>query len=172
MTSRLLLYTLPAVALFASCTSKQYVATASSPSTEAPKVKKMDPMIVKSKIPKATAFRMSGDYENNVAITLNSEGGLLYYPAPTDISASSAPLKLDNGWWLNRQGVSGNSVFTSYTFSEYSQLPSVPSTAQLLEAVIPGAKVTQIVQLPYTINEAQYHISDINSYLKDIDYEK
>ncbi|MDE6791644.1 MAG: hypothetical protein K2J48_00960 [Muribaculaceae bacterium] len=42
MNSRLLLYTLPAVALFASCTSKQYVATAPSPSTESPNVKKID----------------------------------------------------------------------------------------------------------------------------------
>lgn len=116
-------------------------------------------------LPKATAFRMSGDYVANVAVTLDSQGNLTYFPAPTDITSSSAPLQLADGWWLNRQGVGINSVFTKYTFEEYAALPSVPTVAQLKEAIIPGARVTAVITLPYAVGEAQGNIPAINEFL-------
>lgn len=119
-----------------------------------------------SSIPKATAFRMSGDFADNVAITLGQDGKLLYYPAPGDISDDSKPVDLGNGWWLNRQGIGAGSVFTKYTFAEYKALKEVPSQAQLLEAVIPGAKVTEMIRLPFSINEAAARLDEIKNYLK------
>ena len=118
-------------------------------------------------VPKATAFRMNGDFSDNVAITLDSEGNLIYFPAPTDITADSKPLELVDGWWLNRQGIGQNSVFTTYTFAEYSELPAAPSPEQLKKAVIPGSRVTQIYELPYPVGEAYDHISEINTLLKN-----
>lgn len=103
---------------------------------------------------KASAFRMSGDYSNNVAVTLNANGGLAYYPAPSDISATSAPKALGDGWWLNRQGLGPNSVFTKWTFEEYHALPSTPSQAEILGAIIPGATVTEFRQLPVSASKA------------------
>ncbi len=94
--------------------------------------------------PKPTAFRMSGDYADNVAVTLDAQGNLTYFPDPRDITADSKPVPLGDGWWLNRQGLSGNSVFTRYTFEEYSKLKQVPSIKELKASIIPGAKVTQI----------------------------
>lgn len=93
-------------------------------------------------MPKASAFRMNGDYANNVAITLNPDGSLAYFPDPSDISANSSPLEIGNGWWLNRQGISAKSVFTKYTFAEYSKLKTVPSIAELKASVIPGSRVS------------------------------
>lgn len=116
--------------------------------------------------PNATAFRMSGDYYDNVAITLGPDGNLLYFPAPTDITADSAPLDLGNGWWLNRQGISPNSQFTKYTFAEYSSLADVPSPQQLKNAIIPGAKVTEFVELPMKFNEASQNLDAVREYLK------
>lgn len=118
-------------------------------------------------MPDATAFRMSGDYANNVAITLTPDGGILYYPAPTDITADSEPIELVDGWWLNCQGIGANSVFTKYTFAEYASLPEAPSPDQLLKAVIPGAKVTEFIELPVKFNEAANNIDEIKKYLKD-----
>lgn len=105
-------------------------------------------------LPKATAFRMSGDYMNNVAITLNSDGSIAYYPDPSDLSKSSIPYALADGWYLNRQGISANSVFTSYTFEDYMALQQPPSQQELLAAVIPGARVTDFIQLPVNLSEA------------------
>lgn len=105
-------------------------------------------------IPNAAAFRMSGDYADNVAVTLNPDGSLAYYPAPSDIRASSAPVSLGDGWWLDRQGISANSVFTKWTFKQYSELDAVPSRAEIVDAIIPGARVTEMVTLPVTLEKA------------------
>lgn len=105
-------------------------------------------------LPKATAFRMSGDYSDNVAVTLNQDGSLAYYPAPSDLTLQSKPYDLGNGWWLNRQGLSANSVFTKWTFAEYMALPAVPSAEEIKAAIIPGAKVTAFEQLPVSASEA------------------
>lgn len=109
-------------------------------------------------LPNATAFRMSGDYQNNVGITLNQNGVITYFPAPTDITADSAPISLGNGWWLNCQGIGPNSVFTKYTFAEYAELSTIPSPEQLKKDVIPGARVTQFIELPMKLSEALNNI--------------
>lgn len=105
-------------------------------------------------IPKASAFRMSGDYADKVAVTFDGSGKLVYYPAPTDISQASRPVSIGDGWWLNRQGISGSSVFTKWTFDEYMRLPSAPSTDEIKAAVIPGAVVTEFRRLPVSASEA------------------
>ncbi len=116
-------------------------------------------------MPKATAFRMTGDYSNNVGITLGKDGSPVYFPDPSDISANSAPIDLGNGWWLNRQGISSGSVFTKYTFDEYSRLKAVPSVKQLKAAIIPRARVSEIRELPFTIAEAPGNLDSIRSFL-------
>lgn len=121
----------------------------------------------RSYMPNATAFRMSGDYANNVAVTVSPDGVLTYFPAPSDITADSAPIDLGNGWWLNCQGIGPNSVFTKYTFAEYASLPQAPDPQQLLQAVIPGAKVTQFIELPMKTEEAARNIDEVKAYLKD-----
>lgn len=105
-------------------------------------------------VPDATVFRMSGDYAGNVAVTLNADGSLQYYPAPSDITPESAPYDLGNGWWLNRQGLSGNSVFTKWTFAEYAALPVVPTHEEIKAAVIPGARVTSFYRVPVSQSDA------------------
>ena len=106
---------------------------------------------------------MNGDYAANVAVTLNDDGSLAYYPAPSDITPDSAPFDLGNGWWLNRQGLSANSVFTKWTFDEYAALKTPPSREDIIEAIIPGARVTEMVQLPVKLSEA---LSDPESCIK------
>lgn len=118
-------------------------------------------------VPNATAFRMSGDYGNNVAVTLTPGGELQYFPAPSDITAYSEPISLGDGWWLNCQGLGPNSVFTKYTFAEYASLPQVPTPTQLKQAIIPGAKVTQFIELPMKLNDAVENLDAVKSYLKN-----
>ena len=119
-------------------------------------------------MPKATAFRMTGDYADNVAITIGADGQLTYFPAPSDISKASAPTSLGGGWYLNNQGLSANSVFTKYTYEEYSKLPTVPSQDELKAAVIPGARVEDMIQLPYSISDAKNNINGIKEYIKSL----
>ncbi|MBD5225631.1 MAG: hypothetical protein HDS68_06680 [Bacteroidales bacterium] len=108
-----------------------------------------------SAMPKAVAYRMSGDYADNVAIALTADGeSILSYPAPTDLGKDSPPVSLGGGWWLSRCGISANSVFTTYTYATYSALKQAPSPEELLKAVIPGARVTRIERLSMTPQQA------------------
>lgn len=116
-------------------------------------------------LPKATAFKMNGDYSNNVAVTLGPDGRLLYFPAPTDIRENSAPYDLGNGWWLNRQGLSSNSVFTKWTFKEYSKLKNAPSPQEIMDAIIPGSGVTEMISLPVSISDALANPAGCKKYL-------
>lgn len=115
---------------------------------------------------KATAFKMSGPYADNVAITLNADGSLAYYPDPSDISEYSKPVALGNGWYLNRQGITPNSRFTKYTFEEYAALKAVPTQQELISSIIPGAEVTDWQTLPYPAGEAMQHLPEIKAMLK------
>lgn len=118
-------------------------------------------------LPNATAFRMNGDYADNVAVTLDANGNLLYFPSPTDITENSIPLNLGNGWWLNRQGIGANSVFTKYTFKEYMELPSTPSIQELKASIIPNARVIEMIELPFKIGEASNNIEAVKEYLQN-----
>ena len=102
----------------------------------------------------AVAYRMSGPYADHVAIALNSDGTILSYPDPRDITANSAPVALSDGWYLSRSGITASSVFLRYTLAEYAALPAAPTHEELLRAVIPGARVTALERLPFTPAEA------------------
>lgn len=116
----------------------------------------------------AVIYRTSGDYNDNVPVTLSADGkSLLSYPAVSDVSpAVSTPVPLKDGWMLDRRGISLQSVFTTYTYLQYSQLPETPSPETLLRKIIPGAKVTEIKELPIPASEA---ISNPSLCLKYID---
>lgn len=117
-------------------------------------------------VPKATVFQMNGDYADKVGVTLNPDGSLAYYPDPTDISpANSTPVALADGWWLNRQGLSDGSVFTRWTFAEYAAMKQPPSQAEIIEAIIPDARVTEMLTLPVTLSEALADPNSCNTYL-------
>ncbi len=116
-----------------------------------------------SAVLKASAFRMSGDYSDNVAVGVGADGKLTYFPAPGDISENSAPVDLGNGWWLNRQGVGVGYRFTKYTFGEYSKLDQVPSAQELIDAVIPGAVVTEMRTFDIPASEAMSHIDELKT---------
>lgn len=148
--------------------SKKTTQTASEPMPEPETFQVVQPANSRpiTMILKATAFQMSGDYSNNVAVTLNDDGSLAYYPAPSDITSDSRPIDLGNGWWLNRQGLGPNSVFTSYTFDEYMALPSVPSVEELKTKIIPGAKVTDWKRLSYPAGEAMKYLPQIKEEVK------
>ena len=140
-------------------------ASTSSSAEELPELKPVETGVM-SMVLKATAFKMNGNYSDNVAVTISENGRLAYFPAPTDITPASRPVDLGNGWWLNNQGIGPNSVFTSYTFEDYAKLPAVPSQAEIMAAIIPDSRVTEFVQLPWPASEASSHLDEIIDYLK------
>lgn len=167
---RLLVPTIMMGLFLGGCSSKKEAASTAAAPEPAPPVFVPKPLIKGGEeahtVLKATAFKMSGDYASNVAVTLDDTGRLTYYPDPADITPSSSPVPLKEGWYLNRQGLGPGSVFTSYTFDEYMNLPAPPSHAELLEAVIPGAVVTDFIELPVAASEASANPSECLKFLK------
>ncbi|MBD5164139.1 MAG: hypothetical protein HDT09_05515 [Bacteroidales bacterium] len=114
-------------------------------------------------IPKALAYRTSGNYNDNVFILMDASGKIVSYPAPSDVNASSAPLQLANGWLLDRRGIADNAAFLDYTWQQYHNLPAAPTAAQLKDHIIAGARVTQILVLPCTLAEAEADTATVNA---------
>lgn len=119
-------------------------------------------------LPKAKIYRTNGDYDKNVPITLNQERNkVVSYPAPSDIGEFCTPVPLDNGFLLDRRGITATSAFINMTYSDYAALENAPRPSELLEMVIPDARVTEIYLLPYRVGEAQKEIPQINLLIKD-----
>lgn len=119
-------------------------------------------------IPSAIVYKTNGDYNNNVAVGLNSaRTQITSYPDPTDVSAASAPVVLEGGYLLDRRGIGASSGFLSITYSDYHALKSVPSTEELRSMLIPDAQVTFMAALPITASEAARDIDKVNSYVKE-----
>lgn len=56
-------------------------------------------------VPQAVIYRTDGDYFDNVPVTLDRRGGtaLVSYPAPGDLTKSSMPIRLAEGYLLDRR---------------------------------------------------------------------
>lgn len=105
-----------------------------------------------SMMPKVKIYKTNGDYDYLVPITLDaSRTKVVSFPAPSDLTEASMPLKLDDGFLLDRRGIGMNTAFTRYTYKEYMALPQAPSVKELLDAVIPDARVTEVVEMPFTM---------------------
>lgn len=115
----------------------------------------------------AVIFKMSGDYADNVPVALSPNGQLLSYPAPSDLSEGSLPVRLCDGWWLDRTGVSTATVFTRWSYSEYMALPQAPTPAELLESVIPGARVTEVETIDMPVRAAAADTAAVNAIIRE-----
>ncbi len=118
-------------------------------------------------LPKALAYKMNGAWQDNVAVNLNASGTTIEsYPAPTDLSESQRPIPLADGFWLDRRGISTHSRFTRYTWKEYESLSKAPTPQELMNAIIPEARVVEMVELPMTLETAVNDTAAVNAYLR------
>lgn len=106
-------------------------------------------------MPKAIVYKVQPEYLDKVPVRLDAgKIRLLSFPAPTDITPSTAPIELIDGFYLDRQGIDINTMFLSVTRDEYAAMASTPSAADIMEMVLPMSFVSEIVVLPITTAEA------------------
>lgn len=117
-------------------------------------------------MPRARVYRMNGDYADNVPVEVDGDGRIISFPAPSDVSASSKPILLKGGWWLDRRGVGERTAFTRFTYEEYAALPQAPTVAMLSGAIIPGARVTAVKELPWILQQALADTAAVNAWLQ------
>ena len=101
----------------------------------------------KSTQPMARIYKIAPEYAMLVPVTV-AQGQLVSFPAPTDISPATAPLPLADGWFLDRQGIGPQTSFLKWTREEYADFKTAPTPAEILSAVVPQARLQQLVELP------------------------
>lgn len=112
-------------------------------------------------LPQAQIYRTSTDVDALVPVQVNPvDGSLVSFPAPSDITGAQMPVVLHDGWLLDRRGISPNTRFLTYTYSRYHSLLETPSPAELKAAIVPDARVTEIVSLPYKMSEVTPAMAD------------
>lgn len=157
-----------AAALLASCSSTKTVQQDDAPLPVDAPVMAPEHIVGRegSYIPRALIYRTNGDYADNVPITVNAAGDqIVSFPAPSDLRGAT-PVPLADGWLLDRRGVGLNTRFTTFTYKEYSEMPSAPSIEQLLHSVIPGARVTEVKRLDMTTQQALADTAALNCIIK------
>ena len=119
----------------------------------------------KSGMPAARIYKLDERYADLVPVVM-IDGRLTWYPAPTDIRESTAPLKLTDGWWLDRQGISVNTSFLNWNRQEYSKFETTPTPAEIKAAIVPGARISELYELPMTTTSASNDTVAVNSLIK------
>jgi hypothetical protein len=113
---------LPILVLFIMCKTDQKIVS---------DVKASAPLII---------YKTKADYSNKVPIIMNDKKDMIVsYPSPKDIYLNgklALPVKLKHGYYLDNRGISTNSVFTSYTYEEYSKLATAPKLEELMDRII------------------------------------
>lgn len=121
-------------------------------------------------LPNQIIYRTNGDWNDNVAVKIDKDGKIIYYPDPADVTTASAPLVVADGWLMDRQGgISSQTAFLRWTYSEYHALKAAPSPAEIMSAIIPEAKVIDIHILPIKITEARADTAQVNKLIHEME---
>lgn len=118
-----------------------------------------------SYMPRAVIYKTNVDAFDLVPVVLTADGrNFVTYPAPSDLNRDQMPLRLADGWLLDRRGAIGpGTAFLRYTYSEYEALPQAPSPEQLRDAILPDVHVTEAYRLPVTLSEARNDTAAVNA---------
>ena len=104
-------------------------------------------------------YKTTSDFSNNIPIGMNeTKTEIVSYPGISDVSDNKKPILLDNGYLIDRFGLSVNSVYTSYTYEEYKNLPKQPSIKDLQARVIEMKPFTEM----YIYNKSTFTIDELN----------
>lgn len=115
-------------------------------------------------------YKTKKDYSHLVPITMNADRTrILSYPAPSDLIRNgqlTLPTALDKGYWLDNRGITPNVVFLTYTYEEYSKMPTAPSKEDMLKHIEDKYPLVNIINCG---KRADYKdlVTELNQYIHD-----
>ena len=85
-------------------------------------------------------YKTKADYSHQVPVIMDeARTRILSYPAPGDLKMGNGlrlPTVLNKGYLLDNKGIGPNVAFLTYTYEEYSQLPTAPSMDDLMSHIL------------------------------------
>lgn len=90
--------------------------------------------------PNVLIYKTNADYFMHVPVTLSEDKkSIVSYPAPGDVFFNgnlAYPVKLEDGFLLDRRGITANSGFLNWTYYEYSRFEKTPSPDELFKMML------------------------------------
>ena len=98
--------------------------------------------------PRVIIYKTTENYYMHVPVVLSEDKkSLVSYPAPGDVYFNgdlAYPVKLEDGFFLDRRGVTPQSGFLSWTYYEYSRFEKTPSPVELLNKMLNNDPFTEM----------------------------
>lgn len=116
-------------------------------------------------------YKTSKDYSDFIPVQLNDDGTkIISYPSPEDIFTDgklAKPIKLKKGYWLDKRGITKNTVFVNITYDDYSKLTQAPSTDILFSKIIDKNPITELYNCGAKTTTDEILIATINYAIKN-----
>ncbi|KAF0198560.1 MAG: putative lipoprotein [Bacteroidetes bacterium] len=98
--------------------------------------------------PRVVVYKTSENYYLHVPVILSKDKKtVVSYPAPTDLFYNgdlAFPVKLENGYLLDRRGIGEGCAFLQWTYYEYSRLEKTPDQKELLKMILDPDPLTEL----------------------------
>lgn len=99
-------------------------------------------------LPSVFVYKTKADYSHNVPVILSEDKKtIVSFPDPSDLMVNGefrTPVKLSEGYLLDRKGISKNVAFLRFTYHEYSKLAKIPSIEEMLDMIIDKDPLTEL----------------------------
>lgn len=99
--------------------------------------------------PPVFIYKTKEDYYHNVPVILTADkAGIESFPDITDVCTGDGdcfyPIRLEDGYLLDRKGISEHLAFVDYTYEEYAKLEKTPSATDLFDRIIDMDPLTEL----------------------------
>lgn len=131
-----------------SCSSGRQVVDEAGGGSPRPVPMQDEERMVVSALPRAVIYKTTGDYYDNVPVGMDATGTrVVSYPAPSDLIVGgqlAKPVRLKDGYLLDRRGVTERTAFLDYTYEDYAALPAAPSPHELERHIVARHPFTEM----------------------------
>ncbi len=98
--------------------------------------------------PQVVIYKTKENYYLHVPVNLSvDKKTLVSYPAPSDVVINGEPMlpvKLENGYLLDRRGIGEGCAFLKWTYYEYSRLDHTPNSEELMKMILEPDPLTEM----------------------------
>jgi hypothetical protein len=93
-------------------------------------------------------YKTRNNYLDNVPVILSGDKkSIVSYPHPTDLKTGDTflkPVRLKNGYLLDKKGINENVAFLKLTYEEYSKLNAPPDIKELRSLILDDDPLTEL----------------------------